>query len=354
MTNDQGLTSCECATAVSAVSVVPGARLTQPWHTRIPHAVGHWTLVILWSLGIGHWSFAIESKPVPTIQAIPQPYDQLSFQRDGVEIARYHYGKDLRRPFVFPLVGPSGRSLTRIGHPRDPVSHSHHNSVWVSHNSVDGLSFWDDRSKGRIAHQRVEQLEDLGDVSWVTSLNHWVNEADNNKVLLQERRRTAVHLLPGGESMLVIDLQFQGKDEVTFGKTPFGLVGVRMAKTIGVNDGGGTIRNSEGQVNEKEIFWKPAKWCDYSGPVTKDAKEGITLMDHPENPNHPTVFHVRSDGWMGSSFTFAEPRTLKAGEPLRLKYALYVHAEDFPRERIEGQWKAFAGMKLMDLPVEKK
>ena len=303
-------------------------------------------------LVLGSVLFGAE-RPVPAVQVVPQPYAQASFQRDGIEIARCHFGNDLRRPFVFPVIGPAGRSLTRMGHPRDPVGHSHHNSVWVSHNSVNGLSFWDDRSKGKIVHQRIEQFEDVGDVSWVTSVNHWIDES-SGKVLLNERRRTAVHLLQDREWLLVIDLQFTCKDEVTFGKTPFGLVGVRMAKTIGVNDGGGTIRNSEGQVNEKEIFWKPAKWCDYSGPISKDAKEGITLMDHPENPNHPTVFHVRSDGWMGSSFTFSEDRTLKPGETLRLKYALYVHADDFPRERIEKQWKAFSEIKLMDLPVEKK
>ena len=41
--------------------------------------------------------------------------------------------------------------------------------------------------------------------------------------------------------------------DVTFGKTPFGFLGVRVAKMIGVKDGGGTIRNSEGGVNEKGV-----------------------------------------------------------------------------------------------------
>src|SRR5437868_1999873 len=93
-------------------------------------------------------------KPVPQLEVVPQPYEQISFQREGVEIARYHFGAGLRRPFVFPVVGPAGLSLTRMGHPHDPESHSHHNSVWISHNSVNGVSFWDDRGKGKIVHQR--------------------------------------------------------------------------------------------------------------------------------------------------------------------------------------------------------
>ncbi len=72
-------------------------------------------------------------KPVPRMQVIPMPYHQASFQRDGVELTRYHFGPGLHRPFLFPVIGQSGISLTRMGHPHDPESHSHHNSVWISH-----------------------------------------------------------------------------------------------------------------------------------------------------------------------------------------------------------------------------
>ena len=57
-----------------------------------------------------------EPKPVPRLQVVPQAYEQASFQRDGVEITRYHFGEGLNRPFLFPVIGPSGRSLTRMGH----------------------------------------------------------------------------------------------------------------------------------------------------------------------------------------------------------------------------------------------
>src|ERR1700761_5635627 len=85
-----------------------------------------------------------QSKPVPLLQAIPLPYDQVSIQRDGVEMTRAHFGATLKRPFLFPIQGPSGKTLTRMGHPHDPAGHSHHNSVWLAHFKVNDVDFWSD------------------------------------------------------------------------------------------------------------------------------------------------------------------------------------------------------------------
>lgn len=280
-------------------------------------------------------------KPVPRMQVVPQPYDQVSFQRDGVEITRYHFATNLNRPFLFPVIGPSGRSVTRMGHPQDPADHSHHNSIWFSHHDVDGVSFWEDKGRGRVIHQRILRFHDGDEEASLVALNAWM--AADGTVLMNERRRISAQWLPDAEWLLVIDVELSAvRDQVTLGKTPFGLLGVRLAKTIGVNDGGGMIRNSAGAVNEKEVFWKPARWVDYSGPVTPTAMEGIALLDHPRNPNHPSVYHVRNDGWMGASFTFNEPRVLKRGEPLTLRYGFYIHRDLNATNAIEKRWEAFS------------
>ncbi len=280
-------------------------------------------------------------KRVPRMQVIPKPYHQASFQRDGVEITRYHFGPGLHRPFLFPIISQSGRSLTRMGHPHDPESHSHHNSVWISHNDVNGISFWSDSGGGKIRHKRIVKFEDLGERSTIVTENQWLTNED--KALLLERRRVSVLLLPDSEWLLIIDMKFKAKDKpVILGKTPFGMIGVRMAKTIGVNDGGGRIRNSEGAVNEKEVLWKRARWIDYSGAVTNENLEGITLFDHPDNPNFPTYFHVRNDGWMGASLTFDGPRKIQPNEPLKLCYGLYIHSDMKASDAIEAKWKQFS------------
>jgi hypothetical protein len=150
-----------------------------------------------------------------------------------------------------------------------------------------------------------------------------------------------------GQWLLVLDLTFSApKEPVTLGKTNFGFTGVRMAKTIGVNDGGGMIRNSEGAINEPQVHEKRARWCDYSGPIVAktsrtSTNEGITLLDHPQNPNHPTTFHVRNDGWMGAAFNFAEPWTIEPGKPLHLRYGLWIHSGVPSSLAIDMQWAEF-------------
>jgi len=287
-----------------------------------------------------------DAKPVPDVQVLPLPYDQASFEHRGRELARYHFGPALKRPFWYPIIGPAGRSITRMGHPRDPHSHSHHNSVWISHQNVGGVSFWEDRAGPRIQHQRVLRYDDAPDGASMLSLNHW--RSAEGKVLMVERRRA--HIPPPQDDtwLMLIDLQLEAPPggSATLGQTPFGLIGVRMAKTIGVHDGGGRILNSEGRLNEGEVFRRPARWVDYSGPVTDEMRGGVTLMDHPINPGHPSPFHVRGDGWMGICLTLKRPLAIKPNAPLRLRYALWVHAGVAEPERIEKQWKVFAGGKL--------
>lgn len=290
---------------------------------------------------------AAEPKPVPRVQAVPQPHAQVSFQRDGVEFARYHHGADGQRPFVFPVIGPSGRSLTRMGHPHDPQGHGHHNSVWLSHQFVNGSNFWEN-GVARIEHTRMLRIDDGDDSALIEVENAWL---DKDRVpQMHELRRTSVKLLPDGEWLLLIDTQFEArKAPVELKQTAFGMVAVRMAKTIGVNDGGGTIRNSESGVNEAGCFRKPARWCDYSGPILTGVNEGIALLDHPSNLHHPVPFHVRDDGWMGASLTFPGAHTIEKDKPLRLRYALYIHRDIAAPEKIEAQWKAFAATEWEDI-----
>jgi len=284
---------------------------------------------------------AADPKPVPRMQAIPLPQDQVSFEYDHRELTRFYFAPSQQRPFLYPINGPSGISLTRMGHPHDPVTHSHHNSVWISHADVNGISFWADNSGARIVHKRVQKLTDSDTAASVETAAVWRSKDEVD--LLEEKRTLTVIPLQNGEWMLRIELQLTSvKEAVRLGDTAFGMLGVRMAKSIGVKDGGGTIRNSEGGVDEAGCFRKRARWVDYSGPVTNQTQEGITLFDHPSNPNHPTPFHVRDDGWMGAALNFEAPLSLEPKQSLKLTYGLYVHSGIPAKETLESLWRTFS------------
>jgi len=252
----------------------------------------------------------------------------------------------LRRPFWFPVVGPEGRSLTRMGHPPAPHGERHHCSLWISHKDVGGVSFWEDDARGRIVHQRVEEYTDAPGAASMLSTNHW--QTGEGKVLLRERRRSTVRPLAHGDWLLVIDVQLEAPPggPVVLGKTPYGIIGLQVARQMGVSDGGGRILNSAGQLNEPAVRGQAARWVDYSGPVTSRATGGLTLMDHPSNPGHPNRYMVRNGGWMGVCPTMNDTLAIEPGKPLRLRYGLWVHAGVPKREDVDKQWDAFAREEL--------
>ena len=268
-----------------------------------------------------------------------------------------HFNPQDMRPFWHPMRASRDASLTRMGHPHDPLTHSHHNSVWVTHNMLNEIDFWGDHAKkqGRIINVEVsrEGYEEADDHAAMRMVNHWISAADES-VQLIEVRRTEVRPLDGAKSwLMIIDMEFtppKGKPAI-FGASGFGLVAARMARSIGVHDGGGRILNSDGLVNEAQVFRKPARWCDYSGRITNDTDGfgGLTLMNHPMNRQNPTAFHVRDDGWMGCCLSLDAPVEVTAEKHLRVRYALWTHDGVPTQEQCEAQWKAFVALPVAAL-----
>jgi hypothetical protein len=285
----------------------------------------------------------------PRAIILPQPDEQLSFQVDGHEWLRYHYGERTPKPYFYPVMGPAGAPVTRLTHPHDPVTHAHHLSLWIGHQNVAGSNFWEHmKSPARIVHDKIVKIED-GDRATLTIQAKWL-DGDKKPLLLDERVWTLAPdygtLGANGFGEYALDLKLTltpVAPTLTIGKSNFGFAAVRVAKTMGTLDGGGVIRNSEGQVNEKELMpHRRARWCDYSGPAAPGVVNGIALIDHPSNPNHPTYFHVRGDGWMGSSFSYEGDVTLTKEKPLVLRYRFRVHAGPGRPENLDADALRFA------------
>jgi Methane oxygenase PmoA len=277
----------------------------------------------------------------PRVQAIPQ-IGRASLCIDGRERVAYEFGEGASRPFLFPLVGPAGALLTRLGHP-DPIGHEHHKSVWFGHQKVAGIDFWEEKpgTDIRIRHRRVLVYHDGPDWGGLVAESDWW--AQGRSILRQE---LTIAIEPAHDGGFALDLQSQfestGQVPVELGRTNFGFLGVRLAKTMSELFGGGTVMDAEGSRGETALIGKASRWVDYAGPVAAGKIDGICVMDHPSNPDHPARWHVRGDGWLGPSFSRDSAYGIAQDHALRLRYRLLIHAGRPDADALNQAWGAFA------------
>jgi len=289
----------------------------------------------------------------PQMQLRPHwPLDGVIHIFDGKElVTSYRLGPppaslasatpSIRRPFFYPVNGPDGISLTEFGKPHDPTgSHAHHYSLWIAHASVNGLDFWSERG-GVIAHEQLELMEDGPIFCRLAQKTHWLNQGEGQ---LRERRSFTIY--QSGDDFRIIDVELSltpaGAKPVTFGKTSFGFLAARVAQSMTVFDGAGEIRNAKGDLNEQRAHLKRAHWIDQSGPIAQGRWAGIALLDHPDNPNAPTGWHCRNDGWAGAAFNMETPYTLEPAATLRLRYRIVVHGQDAIRGGVAQRYEEYA------------
>ena len=303
---------------------------------------------------------AQEPYKIRRCEIVPLADHQVSFRVAGVERTKWHFGDQYPRPFFFPLLGPSGQSLTRMGHPGAP-NHDHHQSVWFAHHDVEGQSFWANGKDTTVRQKQWISYVDGDDEAIMAVELGWVDGEQNE--LLHQVLCAAV--IPMSDEQYALEVQSEftpgaGRANTQIGKTNFGFFAVRVARSLSVVFGDGRLQDSEGRAGEPEIFGKHARWMDYSGPIAANSEgerklvvEGITFHDHPANPTYPTSWHVRSDGWMGASLAMEKGLTIAKDSPLRLRYLLHVHSGPFDQERAEEVHQAFSqrpGFEIVQRP----
>ena len=289
-----------------------------------------------------------------------RPGDRVAVSIRGRLFTQYVYGREWARPYLYPVVGPAGATVTRHYPMRDDVpgetqDHPHHKSIYFTHGDVNGVDNWSElKGHGRTRHQSFARLSGgpvYGDL-WAE--NTWVDAGE--KPLLRQATRLRFYALPDHVRMFDVDVVFTAdQGDVVFGDTKEGgLLAVRVATTMDAK-GAGTIETATGARGEAECWGRPAAWCHYSGPVQTEGGPliaGIGLMDHPSNPRYPTHWHVRAYGLMTanpfglSDFYKDKSRDgsmrIKAGETVTFKYRVLIHEGDAAAGHMKEHFLAFA------------
>ncbi len=298
-----------------------------------------------------------EPKALASIQ-LTEEEGAVRIDRDGMLLTRYCFA-GVPRPFLYPLIGPSGLGVTRnfpMGEEEgEEKDHPHHRSLWFSFGSVNGVDFWaEDDKSGRIEHVSFTDKVTGPVFAALSTENRWV--APDGTVVCSDVRTVRVY---GVREDVVLDFDLTlraSHGELTLGDTKEGMFAVRVAETMRVKGpvAKGHLVNSKG-LRDGAAWGKRAQWCDYVGPVGEDTI-GVAIFDHPGNFRHPTYWHVRDYGLFAVNpfglhdfeNRHDEPHlgdhVVPEGESLTFRYRVLVHRGDTVEAKVADQYEAYASV----------
>ncbi len=287
--------------------------------------------------------------------------DRVAVEINGKLFTEYRF-KEPQRPFFYPVIGPTGAPVIRHwpiaeGSPDEEHDHPHHKSLWYTHGAVNGVDFWAD-GKGRIVHDKFIEITSGPKAGVIASTNNWV--APDGQVVCTDTRTHRFYNAPDGQIMDFEVAIHASKGEVKMGDTKEGSMAIRLAPTMRLSPtkamkargetGKGHIVNSEGQT-DGDTWGKRAAWCDYYGPLNGEVV-GVAIFDHPDNPRHPTWWHVRDYGLFAVNpfgihdFEKKPAGTgdlvIPAGESVTFKYRFYFHKGDEKQGKVAQRYAEYA------------
>jgi Methane oxygenase PmoA len=289
------------------------------------------------------WGTAQDQKPKIRLD---QEQDLVTVTVDGELFTRYHTGAGTR-PCLWPIVGPSGKAMTRAfplqqNVPGESGDHIHHRSLWFAHGSVNKVDFWSEGPEaGKISHQEFVKVQSEPTAILETK-NTWT-DTDGKHVCTDVR----VFQFGANADRRWIDLDVtilaDGDSPVDFGDTKEGTFGIRVADSIKVDaPGKGHIVNSL-EIRDEQAWGKKASWVDYYGPIDGETV-GIAVLNHPNSFRFPPYWHIRTYGLMASNvfgahnFENANDRdgafTLPVGESIAFFYRVILHKGDEQQGRV--------------------
>lgn len=293
--------------------------------------------------------------------------DSLTFNVGSALVSKYHIGKEVAKPYFYPVNAPGDITVTRgwpmvKGLPKETTDHVHQKSMWFCHGDiipegielkqkikgVHGVDFWSENvGHGVIACTEVGEPKNGKGSASVATKNEW-RTADGQKIL-DENRNITLHNLPNGR-LFILDIELTASVcPLTFGDTKEGSMGVRVNDEI-ITKNGGHFYNADGKVDEKEIWGHPSVWCDYVGQIGGKTA-GIAVFDDPSNK--PTAsWHARGYGLMAAnpfgrdgSFPSQKGKTdlvkMAKGDKLKLRYGVFVHAGDTKEAKVPDAFEVF-------------
>ena len=247
-----------------------------------------------------------------------------------------------------PLATVDGEVLTAF----EPADHPWHRGLWWSWKFINGVNYWEEdrttRKSEGVTELTASSFKPAEDFSARAELSFSYHPPGQPAVMTEQRRLAITK--PDADGRYRIDWTSEftaGNAPVILDRTPLpheengkpygGYAGLSLRLPLQPN--GWSIRTSQGKNSAAASHGQAARWLDFSSPGG-----GITIIDHPANPRHPTPWYVHDNkpmSFYSPSILFNEPMVLDAGKSLKLSYRILIHSKPISTEEIETDFGNF-------------
>lgn len=283
-------------------------------------------------------ALAAEAAPKPAAITFAESEGKVDVLAGGQPLTAFHYESKWDKPFLHPIRTAGGKVISR-GYPVDPLpgeskDHEWHRGIWWGHGDINKHDFWREQGRQKTSLLVVKGKPKLRPVAAMLEVPMEMRIPSGEVIGNVEQLYTFQKLEREVWITTTITISADKGQSLTFGDTDDGGFAFRLGEPFR-QDKGARLLNSSGLQTTEKIWGAPARWIDYSAGIDGE-QIGVAMFDHSSNLRHPTGWHAR-----GYSLAAANPfalgsfsrdksqrgaYTLKAGDRLRLRYALLVHS----------------------------
>ncbi len=259
---------------------------------------------------------------------------------DGKEFTAYRFDRQQKYPYFWPVNGPrSGKSLTT----ETSNPYPHHHSLFFGCDQVNGFNFWQEgNDRGQIVSDGPALVSAGPERAEFTDRCLW--RVPGREPLLEDTRRIRVSAPGPNVRFIDFEITLRALVDIHVVKTNHSLFSVRVMPHLSPQQGG-VLADAMGRHGEKATFGRKAPWCGFVGD-NGGHREGIAILDHPENAWFPSPWFTRDYGFASPTPMFwlgEDGWRLPKGRTLSLKYRVYVFAGEAACGEVDRVWRPWAG-----------
>lgn len=234
----------------------------------------------------------------------------------------------VKKPVLYPILTESGKTITRgfplDSRPGERADHMHHVGLWLNHESVNGVDYWNNSPAitpehkgpfGKIVLQKVLKTKPGTEYGEITYEASWIDHLGKS-VLIEE----TTYRFSGNRGQRLVErvTKLRAKEtEVVFKDRKDAFLGLRVTRELeGPWEGADVFTDVYGKPEKEkrmanyatsglyhlptgeqgqDVWSKQGPYCWLSGKLD-DEQVCVALFDHPKNAGYPANWHARNYG----------------------------------------------------------